>query len=73
MPYIVCHNEIVGLEILTLCTRCYKDFIAYNKAHGTLAIMRHVEQEHASLLKRFREVLHTHPQAILNQELEIKR
>jgi hypothetical protein len=62
----------MGLEILTLCTRCCKGFIAYNKAHGTLAMMRHVEQEHAYLLKRFREVLHTRPQAILDQELKTK-
>jgi hypothetical protein len=72
MPCIVCHNETIGLEILTLRIRCCKGFIAYNKALGTLAMMRHVEQEHASLLKRFKEVLHIHPQAILDQELIIK-
>jgi len=62
----------MGLEILTLCIRCCKSFIVYNKVHGTSAMMRHVEQEHASLLKRFREVLHIRPQAILDQELKTK-
>jgi hypothetical protein len=72
MPCIVCHNETVGLEILTLCIRCCKCFVAYNKAHGTSTMMRHVEQKHASLLKRFKEVLHTCPQTILNQEQKTK-
>jgi hypothetical protein len=62
----------MGLEILTLCIRCCKGFIAYNKAHDTSTLMKHVEQEHVYLLKRFRKVLHTCPQAILDQELKTK-
>jgi hypothetical protein len=62
----------MGLEILTLCIRCYKGFIVYNKVHGTSTMMKHVEQEHASLLKKFRKVLHTCPQVILDQELNTK-
>jgi hypothetical protein len=62
----------MGLEILTLCIRSCKGFIVYNKVHGTSIMMRHVEQEHASLLKKFREVLHIHPQVILDQELKTK-
>jgi hypothetical protein len=40
----------------------------YNKVHGILAMMKHVEQEHAFLLKRFREGQHVHSQVIVDRE-----
>jgi hypothetical protein len=45
MRYIVCHDEIVGSKILTLCIRCRKGLIAYNKARGISTMEKHVEQE----------------------------
>jgi hypothetical protein len=41
---------------------------AYNKVHGILAMMKHVEQEHVSLFKRFRKGQHVHSQVILDQK-----
>ncbi len=43
-------NDIMGLEILALPTRSCKGLIAYNKAHGILAMTKHVELKCASLL-----------------------
>jgi hypothetical protein len=45
---------------------------AYNKVHGISTMMKHVEQERASLLKRFREGQHVHSQVILDREPTIK-
>jgi hypothetical protein len=61
MHCIVCHSETMGCEILTLHTRCHKGVIADNKAHAISIMMKHVEQEHVSLLKGFREVQHDFP------------
>lgn len=52
---------IMGFEILALPTRSYKVFIAYNKAHGILAMMKHVELKCPSLLKSFKEIQRVHP------------
>jgi hypothetical protein len=52
---------IMGLEILALPTRSYKGLIAYNKAHGILAMMKHVELKCPSLLKSFKEIQRVHP------------
>jgi hypothetical protein len=54
-------NDIMGLEILALPTRSCKGLIAYNKAHGILAMMKHVELKCPSLLKSFKEIQRVHP------------
>ncbi len=56
MRCIVCHSKTMGCEILALHTRCHKGVIADNKAHAISTMTKHVEQEHVSLLKGFREV-----------------
>ncbi len=58
MHCIVCHSETMGCEILTLHTICHKGVIVDNKAHAISTMMKHVKQEHVSLLKGFREVQH---------------
>jgi hypothetical protein len=57
---VVYHRKKIGLEILALCTRCRKGLIAYNKSNGILAMTKHVEQDHASLFRWFREKLGLH-------------
>jgi hypothetical protein len=59
MHCIVCHSETMKCEILALATKCHKGVFAYNKTHSISTMMKHVEQEHVSLLKRFRLVLET--------------
>jgi hypothetical protein len=59
-------NDIVGPKILALPTRCYKNIIAYNKAHGILAVTKHVELKRASLFKSFKEIQHGCPRIIWN-------
>jgi hypothetical protein len=48
----------MGLEILALCTRYYKGFISYNKAHGISTMTKHMKQDHVVLLKRFKDEQH---------------
>jgi hypothetical protein len=43
-------------------------FIAYNMAHGILTMTKHVEQEHAFLLKRSKKEHHVCPQGLLDWE-----
>ncbi len=52
MCCIVCHYQIVGLEILALCTKNQKGLIAYHKSNGITVMKIHIEVEHNNLLKR---------------------
>jgi hypothetical protein len=47
MQFIVCDNEIVGIKILALHTRCTK--VAYHKANCISTMKKHVEQDHINL------------------------
>jgi hypothetical protein len=38
MHCIICHNEMVGIEFLTLRTGYYKGLIAYYKSNGMIAM-----------------------------------
>ncbi len=40
------------LKLWPCCTRCKKGFIAYHKFSGTIAMKKHVESNHFSLLKK---------------------
>ncbi len=55
MQCVVYHIEVMDLEIFSLCTRCHNGLIAYNKCSWHISPMKHVEQEHAYLLKRFKK------------------
>lgn len=44
----------------------------YNKAHGISAMTKHVELNHVSLLKSFKEIQHACPQIIRNWKLTTK-
>lgn len=70
MRCIVCHRETTGPEIVALCTRCC---IVYNRSNGILTMMKHVEQDHASLFRWFREELDFHYQPPSNHEPPTKR
>jgi len=53
MWYIVCHNNVVGFEILALHTKLWKGLIAYHKSNGIITMKKHVELEHNTLIKKF--------------------
>jgi len=42
MQSIVCHHQIVNLEILALHTRSQKGFIAYHKSNGITVMKKHI-------------------------------
>jgi len=52
MKCIVCHNDTIPLEILAMCTRCKKCFIAYHKFNGITTMKNHVKINHSTLLKK---------------------
>ncbi len=52
---IVCHNNVVGLEILALRTKLQKGLSAYHKSNGIIAMKNHVELEHNTLIKKFHQ------------------
>jgi hypothetical protein len=53
MQCIVCHNNVVGLEILAMHIKLWKGFIVYHKSNGIIAMKKHVELEHNILIKMF--------------------
>jgi len=55
MRCIICHNEITLLEILAICTRYKKGLIAYHKYNGIIAMKKHVESDHFTLLQKLLE------------------
>jgi hypothetical protein len=55
MQCIICHSNVVGLEILALHTRLQKGLIAYHKSNGITTMEKHVELEHNTLIKKFRK------------------
>jgi hypothetical protein len=55
MRCIVCHNNVVGFEILALHTRLQKGFIAYHKSNDIITMKKHVKFEHNTLIKKFRK------------------
>lgn len=67
---IVCHNEMVGFEILPLCIRCHKCLITYHKVNGIFIMKKYVEQNHVVLVKR--QVKEVHLQILFHQELTTK-
>jgi hypothetical protein len=42
MKCIIYHNETTPLEILAICTRCKKGFIAYHKFNGITTMKKYV-------------------------------
>jgi hypothetical protein len=50
---IICHSNVVGLEILALHAKSRKGFIAYHKLNGIKYMKKHVELEHITLIKKF--------------------
>jgi hypothetical protein len=50
---IICHNNVVGLEMLALCTKLQKGFIVYHKSNGITTMKKHVKLEHETLFKKF--------------------
>jgi hypothetical protein len=55
MRCIICHNEITLPKILAMCTRCRKGPIAYHKFNGIIAMKKHVESNHSTLLQKMLE------------------
>jgi hypothetical protein len=53
MQCIVCHNNVISLEILALHTKLRKGFIAYHKSNNITAMKKHVELEHNTYLRSF--------------------
>jgi len=51
MKCIICHDDTIPLEILTMCNRCKKCFIAYHKSNGITTMKNHVKINHSTLLK----------------------
>jgi hypothetical protein len=40
-------------EVLAMCIKCRKGLLSYHKFNGIMAMKKHVEFDHASLLKIF--------------------
>jgi hypothetical protein len=55
MQCIICHNNVVGLEILALRTRLWKGHIAYHKSNGITSMKKHVKLEHNTLILKIRQ------------------
>jgi len=52
MRCFICHDDVIGLEILAMHTKCRKRLIAYHKFNGIIAMTKHVESNHFALLKQ---------------------
>jgi hypothetical protein len=55
MKSIICHDHMCDLEILPLHMRCHKGLIAHQKTNAIIAIKKHVEVEHKTLLVKYLE------------------
>jgi len=55
MRCFICHNDVIGLEILAMGTRCKKGLITYHKFNGITTMKKHVESNHLALLKKLVE------------------
>ncbi len=55
MGCIIYHNQVCSRESLALCMRCYKGFNTYYKVNGIIAMKKHVEDEHVTLLGKYLE------------------
>jgi hypothetical protein len=51
MKCIICHDDTIPLEILIMCNRSKKCFIAYHKSNGITTMKNHVKINHSTLLK----------------------
>ncbi len=69
---IVCHKETSSPNILALCTRCHKVLIAYSKCNRISVMAKHVEQDHAYLLRQFQEEIVGHPWSHHDHKLTTK-
>jgi hypothetical protein len=52
MECIICHDDTIPLEILAMCTRFKKCFIAYHKFNGITTMKNHVKINYPTLLKK---------------------
>jgi len=50
---IICHSNVVGLEIFALCTKLRKGLIVYHKSNGITSMKKHVDLEDNTLIKMF--------------------
>jgi hypothetical protein len=53
MCCIIYHSGMTLLEVLAMRIKCRKGLISYHKFNGITAMKKHVELDHASLLKIF--------------------
>lgn len=49
---IICHYNVVGPNILALCTRCHKSLIAYHKFNG-ITTMKNLDANHKALYRKY--------------------
>ncbi len=74
MKCVICQNDIIPLEILSMHTRCRKDLIAYHKSNGITTMKKHVDSNHSILLKKMLEdATNIAPKSPLNCEPIKKR
>jgi hypothetical protein len=66
MCCIVCHHQIVNVEILALRIKSWKALIAYHKSNGITIMKIHIEVEHNNLLNRHVEEKINNPYMHLN-------
>ncbi len=52
MRCIICHNDFIGLKILTMCIKCKKGIIAYHKNNGITSMKKHVNVNCYALMKK---------------------
>lgn len=61
MKCFICDNELMGSKNLSLCTRWWKGLIIYHKSNGIMAMKKHIEVEHNTLLKKHSKGGTIHP------------
>ncbi len=52
MKCIVYYNEATNISILTQQTRCWKGLVIYFKSNNIIAMKKHVDVEHLTLLHK---------------------
>ncbi len=55
MKCIICHNDFIGLKILTMFTKCRKGIITYHKINGITTMKKHVDVDCYAFMKRLVE------------------
>ncbi len=69
-----CHNDVIGLEILAMRTKCRKGLIAYHKSSDITTMKKYVESNCFALLKKLVEDPNIiSAKAPFDQELNKKR